>query len=416
MAGAEIIDREDIDPGIARLLERKRDRVARAGTYTPLTEAAVTTMLDTFFAERRPGAAVEGVARLGGGASKEQFVFTLNQPESGPDGGVKYILRMDPIQAVSESSRRREFEALAVYSEVVPAPRAEWLDPDGEHFGQPAAIMDFRPGVTKPVAKNAGPNVTGIGTSFDEELRAKLAPHFLAHLARIQNHDWRSARLPSLDAPDADPYQPARWQLNHWSRVWREDSVRAIPVAALAERWLRANLPACTDPVLVHGDYRTGNFLFDEDTGEITAILDWEFVHLGDHHEDLGWMLQDLYSTWQDGVEYVCGLYPRDEFVAEYQRLSGRHVDPATLRWYEILCAWKTMAIVLATGVKAARDGHNHQDSMLTWLAPVGYRFETELCDMLAEEAKGEGASQGAPATEERTEPESRPSAEETKR
>lgn len=370
----------DMDPGVARLLDRKRERVARAGEYTPITDATATGLLTRFFADRRPGEPVDGVARMGGGASKEQFVFTL--------GGQRHILRMDPIQTASETDRRREFEALSVYADVVPAPRAEWLDPDGEHFGQPAVIMDFRAGVTKPVTRNAGPNVTGIGTSFDDELRAKLAPHFLSHLARLQNHDWRSSALPSFDVPDADPQQPARWQVNWWSRVWRDDRVQAMPVAAVAERWLRANLPACSDPVLVHGDYRTGNFLFDEDSGEITAILDWEFVHLGDHHEDLGWMLQGLFSTWQDGVEYVCGLYPRDEFVAEYERLSGRRVDPATLRWYEILCAWKTMAIVLQTGVRAARDAHNHQDSMLSWLAPVGYRFETELCDMLIEETQ----------------------------
>jgi aminoglycoside phosphotransferase (APT) family kinase protein len=383
VTGQESVDRSDMDPGIARLLDRKRERVARAGPYTPFTDDAVRTLLESFLARRRPGDTVAGVARMGGGASKEQFAFTLR----GTGGDTRYILRMDPLQAVCETDRRREFEALNAMAGIVPAPPVEWLDTDGEHFGRPAVIMGFVPGVIKPVAKNAGPNVTGIGTSFDEELRTKLAPHFLAHLARVQNHDWRSAELPSFDVPDADPYQPARWQLNWWSRVWREDAVQAMPVAALAERWLRANLPACPEPVLVHGDYRTGNFLFDEDSGEITALLDWEFVHLGDHHEDLGWMLQDLYSTWQDGVEYVCGLYPRGEFVAEYERLSGRHVDPATLRWYEIFCAWKTMAIVLATGVRAARDGHNHQDSMLSWLAPVGYRFETELCDMLAEEA-----------------------------
>lgn len=42
----------------------------------------------------------------------------------------------------------------------------------------------------------------------------------------------------------------------------------------------------CTAHELVHGDYRTGNFL--EQGGRITAILDWELVHLGDPHEDLG--------------------------------------------------------------------------------------------------------------------------------
>ncbi|MGB3698748.1 MAG: phosphotransferase [Gordonia sp. (in: high G+C Gram-positive bacteria)] len=131
------------------------------------------------------------------------------------------------------------------------------------------------------------------------------------------------------------------------------------------------------------GDYRTGNFLFDEDSGAITAILDWEWAHLGDFHEDLGWMLQELYSTHQDGEDLICGLMPRDELIAAYETASGRTVNPRTLRWYEIYCAYKSYAITLATSVKAARDGANHQDVMLSWMAPVGYRFSTTLCDMI---------------------------------
>ena len=382
-AGPETTHDDDLDPGVARLLDRKQQRIRTAGPYTPLTGSEVQRMLEAFFADRRPGCTLAGVRRLGGGASKEQFGFTV----SGPEGEARYILRMDPIQTAAETDRQREFEALNAYRTVVPAPAVDWLDADGAHFGRSAAIMRWIDGVTKPTATSAGPNVTGIGTAFAPELRARLAPQYLEFLARTHNHDWRSATLPSFDAPTADPYQAARWQLNWWSRVWRDDAVQAMPLAALAQRWLRGHLPACATPVLVHGDWRSGNFLFDEPTGEITAILDWEFAHLGDFHEDLGWMLQGLYSTWYDGVEYVCGLYPRDTFVTEYERLSGRTVNPETLRWYEIFCAYKCMAITLATSTKAARDGHNHQGAMLSWLAPVGYRFASELCDMLQVES-----------------------------
>jgi aminoglycoside phosphotransferase (APT) family kinase protein len=373
----------DMDPGVAALLDRKRARVAAAGIYVPLTTEHVTGLLQGFFATERPGEQVSDVGRVGGGASKEQFAFTL----TGGDGQTaKYILRMDPIQTASETDRRREFEALAAYHGVVPAPTAEWLDDEGRHFGQPAAIMGFLSGVTKPAMKSNAPNITGIGTAFAAELRGQLATQYLDCLARIHNADWRSTDMPSFHVPDADDHQVARWQLNWWSRVWREDAVQIMPIAVLTERWLRQNVPTCNDPVLVHGDYRTGNFLFDETSGTITAILDWEYAHLGDFHEDLGWMLQALYATHQDGETYVCGLYPKDEFIGEYERLSGRTVDRKTLRWYEILCAWKCLAITLATSTKAARDGHNHQDIMLSWLGPVGYVFVTELCDLIEAE------------------------------
>jgi Phosphotransferase enzyme family len=191
------------------------------------------------------------------------------------------------------------------------------------------------------------------GQAFAAQLRGQLATQYLDCLARIHNADWRSADMPSFDVPDADDHPVARRQLNWWSRVCREDAVQIMPIAVLTERWLRQNIPTCNDPVLVHGDYRTGNFLFDEASGTITAILDWEYAHLGDFHEDLAWMLQALYATHQDGETYVCGLYPKDEFIGEYERLSGRTVDPKTLRWYEILCAWKCLAITLATSTKA---------------------------------------------------------------
>ena len=373
-------DVDDLDPGVAALLDRKRERIAEAQTYVPLTVVETTRRLVAFFAHERPGAQIDGVARIGGGASKEQFVFTLTEASA----SARYILRMDPIQTASETDRRREFEALGVYSRAVPAPRAEWLDHDGAQFGQPAAIMGFLDGVTKPTVAAGDGKITGIGTTFSDELRRTLAPQYLEHLATIHNLEYPREELASFSWPTADPHQAARWQLNWWSRVWREDAVQAMPVAAMAERWLRRRIPALTGaPVLIHGDFRNGNFLFDEGSGEITAVLDWEYAHFGDFHEDLGWMLQGLYSDNDGTRELICGLFPRETFIADYERASGRSVDSRTLHWYVVLNAYKCLAITLATSVKAARDGHNHQDALLAWLGPVGYRFATELCDLM---------------------------------
>jgi Ser/Thr protein kinase RdoA (MazF antagonist) len=47
-------------------------------------------------------------------------------------------------------------------------------------------------------------------------------------------------------------------------------------------------LPAAGS-VLVHGDFGPQNMLFDEVTVEATAIVDWEFAHLGDGVVDLAW-------------------------------------------------------------------------------------------------------------------------------
>jgi aminoglycoside phosphotransferase (APT) family kinase protein len=41
--------------------------------------------------------------------------------------------------------------------------------------------------------------------------------------------------------------------------------------------------------VLVHGDYGPNNMLFDPETFEVTAVLDWEWAHAGDPLDDLAW-------------------------------------------------------------------------------------------------------------------------------
>ncbi|MBK0870345.1 phosphotransferase family protein [Saccharopolyspora sp. HNM0986] len=378
-AGAEhVLDRDEMDPGVRALLRRKAEKVAAHATYSPIDTADVENLLRDFFADESPRSTVRDVQRMGGGASKEQFLFSLDD--------APYVLRLDPIETAAETDRRREFEVLNTYSTWVPAPRAIWLDESGSRLGQPAMIMNFVAGVTKPTAPATGPNVTGLGTSFPQDLRAKLAPQFVHTLADLHRVDWRELDLPSFHAPAPGTTQAALWQVNWMSRVWRDDHVQDSPVVAVVDRWLRRHLPVCESPVMVHGDYRTGNFLFDESTGRITAILDWEWAHLGDHHEDLGWMTQRLYMTHQGGTDLVCGLLERDELIEAYERDSGRKVDRATLRWYEIYNAYKSMAITLATSVKAARDGANHQDALLSWLGPAGYRFATELCAMLEEE------------------------------
>ncbi|WP_405658579.1 aminoglycoside phosphotransferase family protein [Streptomyces sp. NBC_01166] len=43
------------------------------------------------------------------------------------------------------------------------------------------------------------------------------------------------------------------------------------------------------EKVLVHGDFGPNNVLLDPATFEVTAVVDWEFAHLGDPIEDLAW-------------------------------------------------------------------------------------------------------------------------------
>lgn len=366
----------DTEPQLARMLELRK---ARRGEppYLPQDDVSVQGLLQGWFEREAPGAKVADVARMGGGASKEQFVFSLE------DKGEtrKYVLRMDPLEGITETSREREFEILKAFQEILPVPNPVWLDPRGVHFGRPAVIMEFVGGVTKPATD--GVSVTGLGTVLGDPLRDVIRPQFLENLARIHNFDWTTAHLPSFTAPTADPKQPTRWLIQFWKELQEQDAVTKEPVMRLATQWLEANVPDCPKVGVVHGDYRTGNYLFNEVNGRITAMLDWEMCYLGDYHDDLAWAIQPVFGSLIDGTFRGSDLAPPQQLLAEYEAVSGNRVDPVRLHYFTIFNAWKSYILVATLGVRAARHAHNHQDVLLTFLAATGPLFIDELARLL---------------------------------
>ena len=375
-------DVDDQDPFLAAMLDQRQQRINR-GDYHPLSAQAIGDALKRLFAHSGlTSARAENIRRLAGGASKEQFVFDFVDTTTGTSE--KLVLRMDPTDGVLETSRVRECELIDAMQGVVPVPVIRFRDIDGSILGGTGMVTSFEQGVTKPSAAASG--VTGLGTGFPDEWREKLTPQFIALMAKVHAMDFRSANLAHFGIPDGHPHQAALWRVNHWSRVWREDAIEPSPIFAIAESWLRDNLPACDELVLLHGDFRTGNYLFDEATGEITCLLDWEIAHIGDHHEELAWSLVRIFGAKAADGTYLCSsLMAVDEMVDRYTSATGRTVNRTTLHFYRVLQAWSTLAMASATGLRAAQAHHNHQDVLLTWLAMVSPSLIDELTDLLME-------------------------------
>ena len=76
-------------------------------------------------------------------------------------------------------------------------------------------------------------------------------------------------------------------------------------------------------PALLHGDFGFHNFLFHE--GELSAVLDWEFAHVGDPAEDLGYVKVTVGAAldW-------------DRLMARYLAAGGEAVDERTLLFFQI--------------------------------------------------------------------------------
>ncbi|MBU0536970.1 MAG: phosphotransferase family protein [Gammaproteobacteria bacterium] len=373
-----------IEPRMAYILERKLRR-SKLGPYKPKTAAEIEQSLKQLFeAEGMSEIAISGVKRMTGGASKEQFLFQLQH--SGLAAPQGYVLRMDPLEGIVETCRLREAELLQALAGSFPVPEILTVDAEGGLLGSPGLITGFVSGVTKPTSQESQ-SVSGIGSSYGHYAEL-IAPQFLDILVRLHAwQGWTGASLPNYVIPKRNSTEAALYQVNLWAQTWRQDCVEPVPMITLTQHWLRENAPVCEEPCLVHCDYRVGNFMFEEPSGQITTILDWELAHFGDFHEDLAWILQKLFGTWNaQGKFLVCGLMEREKFISEYQCLSGREIKPDVLRYYEVLNAWKCAIMNLSSAIIAGQRANNHQDLLITWLGSAGAVFLDQIEMLIREE------------------------------
>jgi aminoglycoside phosphotransferase (APT) family kinase protein len=84
----------------------------------------------------------------------------------------------------------------------------------------------------------------------------------------------------------------------------------------------------------IHGDFRIGNLLVD--AHGLTAVIDWEFGHLGDPHEELGYACM---RDWRfgRGQQRFSGLCDREPFLQAYEQAAGYPVDRAAVDWWELM-------------------------------------------------------------------------------
>jgi len=324
---------------------------------------------------------------LTGGASKVQMAFTLEIRTPGTAvRRERLVVRMDPTEGSNATSRRREAELLQAFEQRLPVPRVFWVDHECRWFPEPAIVYSFLDGVAKPSHNTSG-RIVGLGTDFGPVLREKLAPQFLEHLARIHTADIRTMSLATMDCPQPGTTDCARRQLDQARRIWEEDRPEASPLMEVAAGWMARNLPTLDRVSVVHGDFRSGNFLFDEPTGQITAWLDWERGHLGDRHRDLAWMTQlEKGHFSEDGkIYYVCGLIPLDEFYERYEQVSGLSVDPDRLAFYRTLNCFQIITTTMATAYRVAKLGKSHQDVLLARLKGIAPLISDELLALLKE-------------------------------
>ncbi|MGA9794040.1 MAG: phosphotransferase family protein [Rhizomicrobium sp.] len=287
--------------------------------------------------------AVTGLARIHGGASRETYRFRAAY--NGRERAL--ILRRDPPASLIETERAAEFRAYQAFHKLgLPVPEPIALELDGAALERPFFIMEEVQNCS--VASIMAPDPYGAH-------REKIGEQFFTVLGKIAAADPRALGVEDFEGA-RDPAQAALHEVVRWEKVIDEDEREPQPIARAAIRWLKKNPPPPAQKIsVVHGDYRTGNFLFDAE-GNIRAILDWEMTHLGDPLEDLGWALDPLWSHGDPA--HPAGTLERETALGIWEKASGLKIDRAALGWWEIFASLKGAAIWISAA-REYSDGRN---------------------------------------------------------
>jgi aminoglycoside phosphotransferase (APT) family kinase protein len=318
--------------------------------------ASLEARLAAYIARRMPdarGVEVHALSRISGGASRETYRFLLIWTDAdGISCERNLILRRDPPASLIDTERRIEFEAYrAFYGSSVPVPEMLWLEEADEALDHPFFIAEEIAGF------QASPQVL-LGGAYAGVLQ-QVGQRKWTILGEIAKVDPAAVGLTEVMEPVA---LDACWrrELDYWEGVIDADQSEPMPIIRAAIRKLRAAPPPPAQKLsVVHGDFRTGNFLYDA-AGAIHAVLDWEMAHLGDPLEDLGWSFNPV---WSFGAGMAGGLLPREQAVAIWERASGLRADPAALAWWELFNCVKGQAIWVSSA-RAWIDGGNREPIM----------------------------------------------------
>ncbi len=294
-----------------------------------------------------PDLTVTGLSRIPGGASRETYRFRARYAKVGREFDRALILRRDPPASLIETDRSTEFRAYGAFHKLgLPVPEPVVLELGTAALERPFFVMEEI--VNCSVASILAPDPYG-------PHREKIGRQFWSVLGRIAKETPHQIGLGDFDG-GRDAADCWRHEIARWEAVIDDDEREPQPIARAAIRWLKRNPPPPAQKIsVVHGDYRTGNFLFDGD-GEIRAILDWEMAHLGDPLEDLGWALDPL---WAHGdPSHPAGTVARAQAIATWEEASGLRAEPRALAWWETFASLKGLAIWISAAREYA-EGRN---------------------------------------------------------
>jgi len=306
-----------------------------------------------------PEGTVEWLAEAGGGrvthlerhvARREAWVVDLERP----DGSIRQcFLRLErqPLDDDPWSLGKETRIIAALAGTPVPVP---------EVFAR-----SERPSLTLFERVPGRADLPAVGA---DQQRAVMA-EFMGIMASLHVLDLEGLDLGDLPRP-ATAQECALGEVELILDRWRSFLTDYHdPLITFGLRWLRRHVPQSPARVsLLQGDTGPGNFLFEGD--HVTAVIDWEWGHLGDPMEDLGNICVREFWNPSGGLSGLFTLY-QDRSGIEYRRDA--------VRYYRVQQNVRGMIPIHAVTL------HAHPEESLAWYLAYRYVGDRATCEAVAD-------------------------------
>lgn len=283
---------------------------------------------------------VHGLRRLSGGANMETWSFDWQSGEAKEP----LILRRLPSGGTSDEGDAHkldiETEAKVIGAAVkhgVAAPKVRLVLNETNDLGK-GFVMSRERG-------EALPNRLLVDAQY-AAAREKLAFQCGAELGKIQ-------QVPLDALPAGLPDNSGDAMLKRL-RAMIDQYGAASPVHEVAFKWLQDNAPASTQKVLVHGDFRMGNILVDEQG--LVAVLDWEMAYIGHPAADIGLMCANV---WRFGSPLpVGGFGVYEDLLSGYESVTGTRPTMEEIRYWQVVTTlgWGLVCLMMQDMYRSGKD------------------------------------------------------------
>ena len=263
------------------------------------------------FTESLLNSEIKDFYQLSGGASAETYRLTLPNNQN-------YILRRTPDSSEAKLAISKKLEAKIqkiVKQNNVPVPEIFYDFDETSGFGS-GYVMEFISGETIPRKI--------LRDDRFKKVRPTIAFRMGEILARIHQSDI--SNLKELKKMSFDK------SLDELYKVYSSFN-EPQPVFEYAFNFLAKQNLQNSNNVLVHGDYRLGNFIISENS--LSSVIDWELSHIGSPLEDLSWL---CVKSWRFGnnTKRAAGLGSLNELLRGYQSKSSIQIDLNELDTWQI--------------------------------------------------------------------------------